>query len=273
MNPGLELAAAAVVATGVLSLALLVIRLRPWRAALRWRQLGRGNPARSRLGWTPGSRPISGQAAAAGRGGPWGGLPKGFLLSLGLLAGVVLLAAGAGFPSAAGPVILILALGWPEIQARRYRLRLRVAKEKQLPLLVELLSLCTAGGMSLTEAFHAAAPLVEEPLGADLREVSKGIYLGRAMETALGDLVGRCDSPAVSRFATSLVRGLRLGSPQAEILTSQVRVARKLERYRLESRINALPLKLTLCSTFLFFPPIAVMVILPNLLALLEAPW
>lgn len=149
----------------------------------------------------------------------------------------------------------------------------QAAIEQELPLMVELLNLCIKSGMNLAAALEAVAPLVEGSLAPAVARLVQEIRLGRGEAEALRSFAARVESPEVVSFVSYLVNGLRLGMPISDILESQVARIRRRVRRRVESRLNALPLKLTLCSMFFFLPPLAILVILPNLLILFQLNW
>lgn len=181
-----------------------------------------------------------------------------------------------GFGPAPATVLVLtlgLAVAGPRIGLARVVARHRAMVESELPQVADLMTLAAESGLELTEAIRLASDLgrgpVSRALGQALSETSAGLEIGAALSQAARRVGGR----AFGSFVGALVQGLELGTPVARVLHDLADSLRVRRRQSLETRISALPVKLTVATIIFFVPALLVLSVLPNLLAFLGSGW
>ncbi len=144
---------------------------------------------------------------------------------------------------------------------------------RELAAWLDLLILEVEAGVGLRRAVEEASlqarGRLRPVLAAVLRDLGMGMTLVEAMEarTATG----------LEEEWRSLVRGLRLGqrfgTPLADSLRQLAGDLRRRQRQDLELKMTLLPVKLGLWGILFFFPPLLLLLVLPNVLQFLRSPW
>ena len=153
--------------------------------------------------------------------------PTGACLLAGVAVGLVV-----GVP--AGPVLgLLLAVGGPRALARLEPRTVREQRQqlqRDLPLLLELLSACLAGGAPLPAAAGAVGAAVGGPAGARLSAVAAALAVGTAPSQAWQSLAGADASQRgadpLAPAARALARASDGGAPVAAAVSRLAAVVR-----------------------------------------------
>lgn len=206
-------------------------------------------------GGVPRSRPASGPASAC------------------LLAG---LAVALLLPAPIGPVAgVALAVGGPRVLRRLEPRAVREDRERllrDLPLVLDLLAACLAGGAPLPPAAAAVAAAVGGPAGRRLAAVGAALAVGAAPSEAWGPLAGpdpaRRDDDPMGPAARALARAAEGGAPVAAAVHRLAAEARAGARSRGEQaarRVGVLAVApLGLC----FLPAFVLIGVVPLVVAL-----
>jgi tight adherence protein C len=75
------------------------------------------------------------------------------------------------------------------------------------------------------------------------------------------------------RLRATLVQAESLGTPVADALNALSQEYYILEQQMFETRLNALPLKLSIITVLFLLPPILIISIAPHILAFFNAGW
>lgn len=195
--------------------------------------------------------------------------------ALGLVAGA---ATGAG--GSAVVVSMLTALGGAYLglylplhylgrAARRRQAALRAA----LPAFLERFVLAAAAGLGVRQCLRLATRQAAGELGAVTGRMMRRLDVGADLREALAPELPGLEPGPVRLVLGALVRGETLGVALIDLAEEQARFVRQLSAYEVERRVDALPLKLTLCGIVFLFPPVFVVVLVPNLLAFLRGGW
>lgn len=180
-------------------------------------------------------------------------------------AGASLLATGAAC-AAAAPLGLRMLLR--RCAAGRQRLLLA-----QVPALVDLLIMGLESGLTVRQVLGLAArhapPVWRGPCARMLAQSQHGLALDRAY-AGLRDTLAPGPARAVLRVLSVAERA---GASQAELLRREGDHARALLQQAWQARVNALPLQLLVVGVLLLFPPVLVLLLLPNLLTFAGSRW
>ena len=151
-----------------------------------------------------------------------------------------------------------------------FRRRARVQRIRQgLPDTIDMLSMCTSGGLGLSESLeHVAGQLTSYPeLAQELMILRRQAEVG-SLKQALADLCARVDLPEVRQMAGLLTRGTRLGTRLAGSLNEQADHLRTARRQAATTQANKTPVKLVFPVLFCFAPAALILLTAPALLQL-----
>ena len=190
------------------------------------------SPWRSDLGLRPRPRPRAGPGRGAGPGA------RPVLASVAAGAAVALLLA----PPAGLVVGLAVTVLGPQLLRRLEPAEVRARREQlvaDLPLMLDLLASCLAGGAPLPEAARAVAAAVQGPAGERLTDVCLQLSVGTPPAQAWSGLTGSPDDPTRGRevdplapAARALGRAAEGGAPVADAVARLAEDARAHARAR-----------------------------------------
>ncbi len=155
----------------------------------------------------------------------------GLLAAHGLLIAVIFAALGATAPQLS-------------LQSRRQNRRRQF--ELQLPDALMLLTSALRAGYSFPLAMQTVAEELPPPLATEFAWASGEVSLGVPLQTALGRVLGRTQSPDLDLVATAILIQLPLGGNLAEVLDAiaetireRVRVTGEVQTLTAEGRLSA----------------------------------
>ena len=132
---------------------------------------------------------------------------------------------------------------------------------KDLPNIIDLLTLCVGGGMDFMLAVNRVLKeLKPGVLSQELATVIHEIQMGKTRREALKDLAWRMDMAEIHSFARTLVQADRMGSPLSEALNLQAEEVRMRRFHRGEAMALKAPIKLLL-PLFVFILPVVMVVV------------
>lgn len=209
------------------------------------------------------------------RAGQSGGAARARLTLL--LSGLVGVGAGAGISLiASGPLIIRLLLpvvagiaaGWLSLRLLIGRANRRCAQiERELPTVLEFLSLCIASGEALPDAIARVARVGSGELVAELGEVNRMSRLGVPLPMALTSCSTELAIPALTRLTTQLVAALDRGSPLGEVLKAQAADQRVQFKRELLESAGRKEIAMMLPLVFLILPITVLFAVWPGLIA------
>lgn len=138
---------------------------------------------------------------------------------------------------------------------------------------LEQLLLLLSAGLTLPQAWRSIAQERGDLLWRrEVGFVNRQLEVGVPLAAALVRLKQRCPGPLMQHFCTSVEVSEALGVPVADTLREQVDTWRKLSWERQEERFNRIPLLLSL-SSFLFFPLLFTVTLVPGVLRFVSQVW
>ncbi len=232
--------------------------------------LGALRPARARTGPTPAShRPGPDPVGCLGRAiaSRTRLEPNGHASTLGWAA-----IASAPLLALAPPMAVGLVTGaWVVVRHRQARARAedRRALDEALPDVVDLLHLCTSGGMGLALAHHAVAARTAGSLGEVLRRADAAATAGQPRAEALVAALTPCGERATT-LAHLLADHLRYGAPLGPPLERLALELRLDRRRRAEESARRVPVRLLAPLVTCTLPAFALLSVVPLLAASLD---
>ena len=151
-----------------------------------------------------------------------------------------------------------------------FRRRRRVRQIRHgLADMMDMLSMCTDGGLTLTSSLeHVSRNLTGYPALAEELAILTRQSDVSSLEPALADFAARIDLPEVRQVAGLLARNHQLGSRLAGSLLDQADHFRTARRQLATMQANKTPVKLTLPLLFCFAPAALVLLLSPAMLEL-----
>ncbi|MBX3415558.1 MAG: type II secretion system F family protein [Pirellulales bacterium] len=153
-----------------------------------------------------------------------------------------------------------------------FRRRRRVARIRQaLPDAMDMLSMCTSGGMSLGTSLEQVSRQLtaHRELAEELRILRRQAEMG-SLSRALADFASRVDIVEARQLANLLTRGDRLGTGLAGSLHTQADHLRVRRKQLAIQRANKAPVKLVFPLMFCFAPAALILLTAPAALELKE---
>lgn len=190
------------------------------------------------------------------------------LIGLGAGSMVALLAGGPVLIRLMLPLLFAVAGGWLWLQLLLGTAKRRCARiERELPTVLEFLSLCVASGEALPDAIARISRVGSGELVAELAEVTRLSQLGVPLTTALDDLARALGITALSRLTAQLRSALERGSPLGDVLKAQAADQRvEFKRELLESA-GRKEIAMMLPLVFLILPITVLFAVWPGLIA------
>lgn len=187
----------------------------------------------------------------------------------GLLAGVLGLVGLAG-GSAAPLLIPVLGFVGYRIPDAWMRSRIRArqeAMEAALPHAVELLGICTRGGLNVAMALKRVADRTPGPLGEELHRTMREVELGAPRAHALEKLLERTGVGEVEGLVRALTMSEQLGTPVATALETLASDQRRRRLRQAEEQARKAPVKMLFPLVFLILPAFILLTVVPLLLS------
>lgn len=139
---------------------------------------------------------------------------------------------------------------------------------RQLPDVLDLLSISVQAGLSLDGAIRKVVERMEGPLIDEFRRMLRDTRMGMSRSRSMKLMAQRCEVQDVSLFVMSVVQSERLGASMSDTLQIQADNMRDLRRQRARTKAMKAPVKMIFPLVFCIFPSIFVVVLLPSLLSL-----
>lgn len=164
----------------------------------------------------------------------------------------------------------VVGLYLPNFWLRRRARARQAAIARQLPDILDMLSICVDAGLGFESALQKVTTYWNNELATELQRVISETRLGVRRIDALHHLVERTAVPEVASFVAVLVQADRLGMSIRDVLHAQSLQMRIYRRLRLEEEARKLPLKLLFPLIFFIFPAMFAVVLGPAIPKVME---
>jgi tight adherence protein C len=155
----------------------------------------------------------------------------------------------------------------PDMALGRRARRRVAAASREVPVLLDLLSVATSAGLAPQLALRLALPAVEGPLGRELRFAVGRTDLGRRWRDELEAVAERLALRDLRRAVALLRRTESLGSSLAAEMSRLAADVREERRSRMTERARAAPVKMLFPLVFLILPAFLLLTVVPVLLS------
>lgn len=278
-----------------LALAMVSVALGCWLAGAPWAHYapGRGQPERTPLWWPwivalePACarlvtwamrRRLHVWAARAGLSPRWTAerwlVLRCLMGFLGFIGGVLCAVGLHMSPRFYGVVLAagaLLGFAWPQHVLRRRAAVRRARMQRELPFMLDLMTLCVEAGLSLAAALRqVAAHAPSGPLRQSLQAAAALERTGMARARWLSEWARRADLPALHTLVLTLAQADSLGMNLGPLLRAQAERQRSDRFLRAESLALQAPVKMLFPVVLCIFPGTFLVIAFPVAVKLLD---
>lgn len=167
---------------------------------------------------------------------------------------------------------LVLPTLVPWLIVRQARRRRMAAVDRDLPLVLELLSTLSEAGLGFDAALSRVLEtrLAERSFGRELRTFQADVLAGRTRIESLKRLAARLVQPSVSVLVSALVQADQLGMGISRVLRQQAEDVRQRRKERALSFANSLAVKRVVPMVICFLPGLFVWTLGPAFVQLFK---
>ena len=134
----------------------------------------------------------------------------------------------------------------------------------ELPVLLDMLSIATSGGMALEQALDLVARESAGSVAQELQGVNREVALGqRPLVQALDAMAERNGVPELSSFVSQLRTAHEQGVPLVQALTTQAESLREAQRLRIVEEGGKAGVKMVLPIVLFILPALFVVLLIP----------
>lgn len=144
------------------------------------------------------------------------------------------------------------------------------AIDKQLPEVLDLLSVSVRAGLSFDGALRKITDRMKGPLVEEFKRMQQDVRMGAPRARALQAVAKRCDVDDLYLFITAVIQAERLGTSMGKTLNNQADNMRERRRQKAKAEALKAPVKIIFPLVAFIFPAIFVVVLLPSVLSLIQ---
>lgn len=148
--------------------------------------------------------------------------------------------------------------------------RRKAAMERQLPDMLDLLSVSVAAGLGFERAMLHIINSMEGPLIDEFTVTYREMTMGRSRKDALALLGERCDVEDLTSVTGALIQAGDLGIPIRNVLQTQADAIRRAHRSRVQEKAAKVSTKILLPMIAFIFPVLIIVLLGPSLITIVE---
>jgi len=142
--------------------------------------------------------------------------------------------------------------------------------EKQLPDMLDLLSVSVAAGLGFERAMLHIVDTMDGPLIDEFAVAYREMSMGRSRKDALTLLGERCGIEDLSSVTSALVQAGQLGIPIRNVLQAQSAAIRRSRRNKVQEKAAKVSTKILLPMIGLIFPVLIIVLMGPSAITIFE---
>lgn len=139
----------------------------------------------------------------------------------------------------------------------------RTVIQRDLPEVLDLLSLSVQAGLGFEAAMALVADRLPSPLSVELGATLRDMDVGRTRQEAFANLKRRTDVPALNGFVSAVIQADALGVPIGRVLSTQAAEMRLRRRQWAREQAAKLPVKVLFPTLVFVFPAMFVVILGP----------
>lgn len=142
----------------------------------------------------------------------------------------------------------------------------RNSMEKQLPEVLDMLSVSVEAGLGLEQAMIEVTNHFEGPLIDEIAVTNRELSMGRSRKDAFILLGDRCDFEEMKTFVRSIVQATQMGVSIKNVLNTQAAYMRQTRRNKIEEKAMKISVKILIPMTIFIFPVIFIILLAPAII-------
>jgi tight adherence protein C len=163
-------------------------------------------------------------------------------------------------------VVIIGLIGYtmPSSQVRSMAAKRQRTIQKQLPDVMDLLTISVEAGLGFDAALAQVTKNVPGPLAEELSRLLQEVQIGVSRADAFRNLSTRTNVAELQSFTLSMIQADLFGVSIANVLRAQSRELRQKRRQRAEEIAQKIPVKLLFPMIFMVLPALFIIVLGPG---------
>jgi tight adherence protein C len=163
-------------------------------------------------------------------------------------------------------VVIIALIGYtmPSSQVRSMAAKRQRTIQKQLPDVMDLLTISVEAGLGFDAALAQVTKNVPGPLAEELSRLLQEVQIGVSRADAFRNLSTRTNVAELQSFTLSMIQADLFGVSIANVLRAQSRELRQKRRQRAEEIAQKIPVKLLFPMIFMVLPALFIIVLGPG---------
>jgi tight adherence protein C len=158
----------------------------------------------------------------------------------------------------------------------RYGLKAKISSrkeeiEKQLPNVLDLLSISVEAGMGFDQALDYIIHDMNGPLIDELIIVSREMTLGKSRKEAFDGLSKRTQIDSVKNFSSAVVQATDMGLPLKNVLVSQAEAVRSARFQTIKAKAAKASIKMLVPMVMFIFPVLLIILMGPAILNMMDS--
>ena len=146
----------------------------------------------------------------------------------------------------------------------------KTAMEKQLPDMLDLLSVSVAAGLGFERAMLHIVETMDGPLIDEWAVAYREMSMGRTRKEALTLLAERCGIEDLTAVTGAIIQAGQLGIPVRNVLASQSAAIRRTRRNKVEEKAAKVSTKILIPMVLFIFPVLLIILLGPSLITVVE---
>ena len=148
-----------------------------------------------------------------------------------------------------------------------YKINKRALKlEKEAIFFFEILSLSLESGKNLIQALEVSTNNVDSELSIEFKRTLQEIEYGKSFHDAFQSLKNRIPSDNIQNIILNIIDSYTTGGNINDTLKKQVKFIRDKRVMDIKTKINQIPIKVSVVSVFIFIPLVLLMILAPVIL-------
>ena len=143
------------------------------------------------------------------------------------------------------------------------------AMEKQLPDMLDLLSVSVAAGLGFERAMLHVTETMDGPLIDEFAVAYREMSMGRSRKEALTLLSERCGVEDLSSVTGAIIQAGQLGIPVRNVLHSQSAAIRRTRRSKVQEKAAKVSTKIMLPMVAFIFPVLLIVLMGPSIITII----
>ena len=169
-------------------------------------------------------------------------------------------------------IVLLAVIGYtmPSSQIRAMAKRRQKGIQRQLPDVMDLLTISVEAGLGFDAALAKVVQNVPGTLSEELSRMAQEVQIGASRADAFRHLGERSNVPELRGFTISMIQADLFGVSIANVLLAQSRELRLKRRQRAEEIAQKIPVKLLFPMIFLVLPALFIVILGPGVIKIYE---